>query len=401
MHTLFKDSALSEPEQPPKSLNNPFHNYGGHQAHQRVASADPFGFDDLFDEVPKLNRRVDVQGLVDLLHKMLGLEPGSGRIPPLAELPLRVNSWDYTWAAAAMRDLGIVLGSIRRHGEHPLELLPGLEPLLVLLCQKTDLAPRDTLLHYTLWNPDLRTRTYTSRPEELELIRSAQMAFPAFERAIAHLDELFEIPLGSVEFALTAQKIHYNLEAVREAAVHSFKYVDRRVFSRAIRPFFESAHAGGKELLGPGAVAIPLYIFDHILWGAQVTDSSYVKFKESHLPSTLPYLRKLYHRFSYEGCFLDRLLPLLLEHSPAMSPETEAGLRALDAVFTLIQRFRSVHLRVGEQTYSNPSSRVERGADSGRPDIHYYIFRLAARSQKRLQLRIPPSLDGSEIQWVP
>ena len=388
MHKPFGDLAKAENGHSTHALAPPVHETEDSPHHQ-VASADPLGFNDLYSDVPKLNGQADVQGLVDLLRAMLGLEPGAQRIPSPADLPLNTESWGRAQAAAAMRDIGLVIESIRRHGQDAVELLPGLEPLLNLMAEKSDLPPRLTLLHYTLWNPERRARTFTSLPEELELIHSTKVAFPAQEQAILHLDMLFGVPLDSSDFALTAQKIHYNIAAIRSATVGSFQGVDQRVFARSIRPYLEPFKVRGQELLGPGVVAVPLYLFDHLLWSAQSHDGPYGKFKASMVPSTLPHLRPLYHRYEAEGCFLDRLLPFLIENPPRQSPEIDAALRALDRVFSLIQQFRSIHMRMARPDILKLPSELEHGSGSHHPDLLSHIYRLAARAQKRLQIRIP------------
>ena len=364
--------------------DRPFRQYGGTRSHQVVAAADPLGFATRLKEVPRLNHKADVQGLVELLRR-IHAESGDGLADNDAWLPNDGRSFAAT--AAVVRDVGLLLGSIRRHGEEPLDLLPEIEPWLVWAGRRTDLPPRDTLLHYTVWNPDNALRTYTGLPEEVELIRAVKIAFPALEEGISHLVDLFEIPLGSPDFAATGDRAFQCISAVRGAAIHTFQHVDRKVFIRSIRPYFEPIRVAGQDYLGPGAVAMPLFVFDHILWSAPVIDPAYVKFKEDYLPVTLPYLRDLYRRFSDEGCLLERLVAVLGEED-ASSPQIQAGLRALDRTFTLIQRFRSVHLRMAEQAYHHHQSEFVKGSGGYRPDMLGHIYRLAAKAQQLLRSHI-------------
>ncbi|MFP3335605.1 DUF1864 family protein, partial [Pseudomonas sp. SIMBA_064] len=79
-----------------------------------------------------------------------------------------LSGWGFVEAAAAMRDIGFFLGSLKRHGHEPADAVPGLEPVLLDLARATDLPPRETLLHVTVWNPAAADaqRSYTGLPDE-------------------------------------------------------------------------------------------------------------------------------------------------------------------------------------------------------------------------------------------
>lgn len=351
--------------------NKPYQSYAGERAHQRFAAFDSLPQSWLLQRVPALNRRKDVGGLLALTRRLVG----DGQPP---------ESWGFGEAVAAMRDVGILLGSIRRHGEEPLARMPQLEPWLLRIGEMTDLPPRDTLLHYTIWNPDHALRTYTDLPEEAHLIQAVKIAFPALEKAIVHLSALFDLPLSSPSFARIGQDTLAAIARVRDAAVYTYRHVDRQVFVTAIRPYFEPITVAGQSYLGPGAVAMPLFVFEHLLWSATIDDDAYVGFKHAYLPVTLPYLRALYDRHSSAGTLLDHLAPQLADKRIAALPQSRAGVAVLHRIFRLINGFRAVHLRMAQQAYESEESAFERGSGGYAPDILVHIQNLAQQAQKRL-----------------
>ena len=367
--------------------------------HRNIAGRDPLAAVELMKGVPKLNERRDLEGLSALLKKLLdpqrlGLGDVVRALP--GDGPVVAPSWEFEDCAAAMRDVGLVLGSLRRHGVEPVEMWPQLEPWLLEVGRRTDLPPRDTLLHYTLWNPSRAVRTYTSLAEEPRLIEAVRMAYPALESALENLVGLFSTPLESPDFEAGTDRIAVDLGRVRDAAVHTYRFVDRRVFVDSIRPYFEPIRVGGRDILGPGAVGMPLFVLDHVLWSASVTEPEYVRFKEDYLPITLPHIRRIYDRFSEEGCLIDRLQPVLRSAGWArrLSPQLRRNLQGLDRLFVLLQRFRSVHLRMAKQAYREPPAgeRVfHKGSGGYAPEMLEDIDRLTARARGELtKWLVPP-----------
>lgn len=110
------------------------------QQDEIIRELDPLKADELMSQLPLLNLQRDTEGLTQMLQKLL----------PSAS---QARSLGFEEACAAMRDLGLVMGSLKRHGVEPVARVPGLEEVLPLLATLTSLPPRDTLLHYTIWNP--------------------------------------------------------------------------------------------------------------------------------------------------------------------------------------------------------------------------------------------------------
>src|SRR5690242_13798452 len=105
-----------------------------------VVTLDPLGADARLARLPDLNRDGDVAGLTATLRAI---------VPKMAW----AQAMNMHEAIAALRDLGMVMASLKKHGCEPLEAVPEAEPPLLMLGEKTRMVPRDTVYHYSVWNP--------------------------------------------------------------------------------------------------------------------------------------------------------------------------------------------------------------------------------------------------------
>ncbi len=95
----------------------------------------PLGADSVYPQVPEMNRTADTQALTAVLDQIL---PG----------PDQLAAMSFHECLAAMRDIGLFLGSLKRHGTQPIDAVSRLEPILLELGRRTDMIPRDTVHHY-------------------------------------------------------------------------------------------------------------------------------------------------------------------------------------------------------------------------------------------------------------
>ena len=93
---------------------------------QHIAGLDPLGMDKELKELPGLNAGKDIRSMVGMLYRNL-------------PIPAVLNRFDYNEAIAAMRDIGMLLGSLKRHGVEPVEAVPELDYILGELSHKTSL----------------------------------------------------------------------------------------------------------------------------------------------------------------------------------------------------------------------------------------------------------------------
>ncbi len=323
---------------------------------ERIAALDPLSADDALATLPRLN---DAEAIDDLLSM-------------LAELCRRVpEDPSFDVAAACMRDLGILLGSVRRRGVQPCERVAGLEATLVRLGRAQEMTPRDTVLHYCLCNPrGTRERHYTRDPLELTLIDAVRelsgIIYPC-------LDELFSLPEQLRDEDLpTLERIVERLSGLPEMFVRVKASVTGPAFREVLRPFFEPIDVDGRTWCGPGAVETPLFLVDRLLWGE--VDDATAQFTDLYLHAQLPYVRR--HARS-------RLMhPSVLSRSTD-TPEVRSRVCALveDALRSEL-RFRGPHLKLAQSAYVAGAS-FEKGSGGLPPNEVLSMARATKRALGR------------------
>ncbi|MDN7908900.1 monodechloroaminopyrrolnitrin synthase PrnB family protein [Burkholderia cepacia] len=347
--------------------------------HAAVAACDPLRARALVLQLPGLNRQKDVPGIVGLLREFL----------PVRGVPA---GWGFVEAAAAMRDIGFFLGSLKRHGHEPVDAVPGLEPVLLDLARVTGLPPRETLLHVTVWNPAAADaqRSYTGLRDEAHLLESVRISMAALEAAIGMTVELYDVPLRSPSFAEGCDELADYLHKMVESIVYAYRYISVQVFYDELRPYYEPIRVGGRSYLGPGAVEMPLFVLEHVLWGSQSDHPGYREFKETYLPYVLPAFGAIYARFAGAPSLVDRVLDEV-QATGARGEPVVAGLAALDRVFEILLRFRAPHVKLAERAYEVGRSGPTIGSGGYAPSMLGDLLTLtrAVRSRLRAALDEP------------
>lgn len=327
-----------------------FHSY--FQENGIIAELDPLKSDEDLIQLPYMNCAGDVKSIISTLQRLIPTEE-------------QIEEFSIHEALAVVRDLGMFAGSIKKYGIEPVEVIPELETVLIKLGTKTDMVPRDTLIHYTVWNPDgERQRRHTLDVDETKIIESSQIAIPKLEMAIYKLLELHEIPLEFPEFIKECQICASYLNGMVEAIVYTIKNVSRKVFAENLRPFFDSFTIQGKEYLGPGAVEMPLLIFDHFLWSSECRDVAYLYFKQSFIPYFLPNFRKLYIDGVLSTSLLSKLIDKL-NHASSFDENLVASAAELMKLFKILIKFRKPHIKVVDQAYTQAENRQRETGSGG------------------------------------
>ncbi|MGU3781688.1 monodechloroaminopyrrolnitrin synthase PrnB family protein [Burkholderia metallica] len=341
--------------------------------HAAVAACDPLRARALVLRLPGLNRQKDVPGIVGLLREFL----------PVHGVPA---GWGFVEAAAAMRDIGFFLGSLKRHGHEPVDVVPGLEPVLLELARATDLPPRETLLHVTVWNPAAADaqRSYTGLGDEAHLLESVRISMAALEAAIALTVELYDVPLRSPAFEPGCVELATYLQKMVESIVYAYRFISPQVFYDELRPFYEPIQVGGRSYLGPGAVEMPLFVLEHVLWGAQSDHAAYREFKETYLPYVLPAFRAIYARFDGRPALVDRVLGDA-QAARVRGEPVGAGLAALERVFEILLHFRAPHLKLAERTYEAGHSGPSIGSGGYAPSMLGDLLTLTRDARSRVR----------------
>jgi hypothetical protein len=324
-----------------------------------ICSLDPLSADTALKLLPDFNIKKEVANITSVCYSLL-------------PHPERLEAFDYYDAVAAMRDLGFFLGSLKRHGVEPVEAVPELDYVLDVLGGKTNLPPRDTLLHYTTWNPvGFRRRTYTGTPDEDNLIQSVAMAMTPLIKAIFALEAMHGLRPEMPAFAACAKEAAAAFEGMIAGIVHTRKNVSVSYFAQELRLYFDPISLHGKTYLGPGAVEMPMFVYDHLLWSSSNSDPAYVSFKETYLPYILPYLRETYVAYRYKPSLLDTFGAFLLE-SKQQQTEVWEAIRQVRSLLLLLKSFRMPHKTIADKAYKAAHGGEEQrkhGSGGYTPDI--------------------------------
>ncbi|MEP2772817.1 MAG: monodechloroaminopyrrolnitrin synthase PrnB family protein [Fulvivirga sp.] len=317
----------------------------------KIANADPLGVDEIIQWVPKLNQGNNVGQLIRDLYRSL-------------PVPKKLAKFNYYESQAAMRDIGIYLGSIRKYGLEPVSEVPELDFVLGELSEKTDMPPRDTLLHYTIWNPaGRRLRTYTKYEEERELINSVKISFNPLMEAIHRLIDLYWTSPYSSDFVFLCKELETVFKNVIAGIVHAKRTVPPELFANELRFYFEPISIYNQDLIGPGAVEMPLFVYDYILWGADVKNDKYQIFAKTYLKFNLPQTRDIFYNFAEKNSLVSNMVLEL--NKPDLNPTVLASAKALISLCNQEKSFRIPHKRLAEQSYKHQKGPEAKEVGSG------------------------------------
>jgi len=331
-----------------------------------VQSLDPLHADTTVGHLPEMNRRADVAGMAEALRR---LAPGEG-----------VVAFDLPESLAAMRDLGMFLGSIRRHDVEPLTVLPEVQPALLALGAQTDMVPRDTIFHYTIWNPaDERQRMYTGDGEEDHLQQSVRVVFPELPVALELCDTLTGLAPEDPRFAHALEELAVHVEPLAESMNYVRRNVSPTFFSLTLRPYLDPVVIDGTSYFGPAAAQLPLWVLDLALWGAG-GDADYEAFWHGMVPYSVPEWRQLFRSLTESPSVVERVAAAVgrghgvEDPGPAVARSAEACIRVLRVLVT----FRARHLGIAKRAYEC-SSAYAVGSGGGSVELLREILSLTQR----------------------
>jgi monodechloroaminopyrrolnitrin synthase len=349
-----------------------------------IADLDPLNADPKLQRLPEINARRDINTIVRTIEEI---------IPTIEAIELQTQNE----SIATMRDLGMLVGSLKRHGVEPIEAIPKLEPILVALSQRTNMIPRDTFLHYIVWNPKgARQRKYTAYDAENHLIASGSIAVPKLEAAIANLVDLHFTSIDAPEFVEICNQCATNLMGMVEAIVYAIKNISRHCFATELRPYFDPILVQGQEYLGPGAVEMPLFIFDHLLWSADRNEELYQQFQQDFLPYCLPKYRQLYANFQNQPSLITKFCTYIANNQ-VNSAVIEAA-NIILGFFKILIKFRKPHIKVVTQAYTHIENHVRDSGSGGyQSSMLNYITTLTEKAMLQMSMNITEYISISEI----
>lgn len=305
-----------------------------------IRDADPLGADALLAAVPRMNRTSDVPALTVALRALVP-EPG------------RVAEWSVVEALAAMRDLGLLLGSLKRHGTEPVAAVPEVLPVLQELGRRTGMVPRDTVHHYTTWNPlGRRRRTYTATEMECHLQDAVRMVFPSLVAALDTCAELARLEPYDPGFALALDRTAQHVQSMVDSIDFTVAHVTPEFFARTLRPYFEEIDVAGRDYLGPAAAQVPLWLVDLTLWQSDHSDPRYDAFLDESVQYSLPSWRAFHATHRGGVSAVGKLAAALSwETAHRMPPQLTASAISLARVLRLLKTFRARHIGIARKAY--------------------------------------------------
>ncbi|MFI8960729.1 monodechloroaminopyrrolnitrin synthase PrnB family protein [Streptomyces sp. NPDC053493] len=316
-----------------------------------IRAADPLGADAVLAALPAMNADADTAALTVALRALV---PD----PDLAA------EWSVVDALAAMRDLGILLGSLKRHGIQPVAAVPEVLPVLELLGRRTDMVPRDTVHHYTTWNPSgPRCRSYTGHRMEAHLQEAVRMSFPALVSALDACGRIARLEPYDPGFALALDRTAHHVQSVVDAIDLTVAEVTPEYFARTLRPYFEEIDVDGRSYLGPAAAQVPLWLVDLTLWQCDRSDPAYDTFLTDSLPYALPSWRAFHARHHGGVSAVSKLSAALSWESGQRLPaELAASARSLARVLRILKSFRARHITLARKAYDEELRLYEEGS---------------------------------------
>jgi hypothetical protein len=332
-----------------------------------IAALDPLRLDDALARLPATNRASDVRALAATTR---------AHLPP----PACVRAMSVEQAAASMRDLGMLLASVRRHGPEPTEVVPELAPVLVALGARTGMVPRDTVYHYAPWNPrGARERVFTGHDGERALVECVRVAVPHLESAIERLVALDEVDPRAGAFADACAAAERDVGTMVDVIDLARSRVDVVFFARGLRPYFEPVRVLGREYLGPAAAHVPLYLVDDLVWAADCGDAELRRMQDEAAEHSPARWRRAYVARAAAPSLAARVL-----RAHAEGADMRASARALVALLDVLVRFRGRHHGVARRAYDPLVRLHDVGSGGYATPALTRVLRLTVAARRRL-----------------
>lgn len=342
-----------------------------------VAALDPLHADEDCARLPAMNRRGDVTELAVVLRRIVPTN-------------IQVAGFTTLDCLAAMRDIGMLLGSIKRHGVEPVAAVPEIEGVLLALGGRTDLVPRDTVHHYTCWNPrGTRRRMFTGDPQETHLIDAVRTAMPQLSRAITTCELVTILEPADPDCAARLDELAKQLHAMVDAIDRVMVEVCPMFFARSLRPYFEAISMAGSSYLGPAAANMPIALIDLALWASDHGDDSYAAFHCDTIDYSPPHWRALYRAWRNQPSLAHTITTELAADPDTTGPAVHASGLALCRALRELTVFRGKHLRVARRAYSEDIRLYSLGSGGGSIELLARILQLTRTIAAQVDHRRP------------
>jgi hypothetical protein len=359
---------------------------------KKVRALDPLLADRVCRDLPVMNDQGAVPDIVAALR---------GLVPELSD----VSAYSVHDCLAAMRDVGMFLGSLKRHSVEPTGIVPEVVPLLLELGRRTDMIPRDTVHHYTTWNPlGGRQRMYTGDVQEASLQLSVRLVLPHVRAGLELCDLLGEIAPDDPRFAQVVDELTQHLGAMVKSIDLVAKNVSPVFFARTLRAYFEGVMIDGKTYLGPAAAQVPLWLIDQAVWASDGCTPEYAEFIRDAAPYGLPRWRDLYSVWRNRPSLVTRLIRAYGKvpgEAECRSPALRASAEALAQMLRVVIVFRGRHLGIARQTYQADLQLYPKGSGGSSVGLLRQILDLTRESALLTKMvRATPQAQHAKVDLV-
>ncbi|MFI5798210.1 monodechloroaminopyrrolnitrin synthase PrnB family protein [Streptomyces sp. NPDC051677] len=339
------------------------------ERNEKVRQLDPLKLDDDLRTLPKMNQCADIAALARVLGGAL----------PSAE---SIAAFTVPECLAAMRDLGMYLGSLKRHGVSAFDIIPDATRSFEILGRRTHMIPRDTVYHYTCWNPTgERERLYSGYQMERNLIDAVRRCIPDLAHAVEVGRSLQDEEPGSPAHADRMASLASSITAADKAMGTVTAQVTPEFFAHVLRPFFEDVHISGEKYMGPAAAHVPLFLIDILLWASDRGSKEYLGFCNEVALHTLPSWRERYSEWTEMPSITSRLTAALGDSGS--SPEADhvqSSAQALRKALRSLTSFRGKHLVMARRAYHAEIRLYELGSGGGSVELLEEILTLTRQN---------------------
>lgn len=340
---------------------------------EEIRSLDPLKADQLLQHLPEVNNNKDISALINLLINLTDSYS-------LRDLDTIEQSH------AALRDIGIVLGSIKRHGVEPVQAVPEIEPLLIQFARRHHMVPRDTVLHYTIWNPNgSRRRTYTQDIQEQELQDAVTNVFPHLSSSLTLSHELSQMDARDVRFAPMVLSLKNTSEVMVQTIDRVIQEVSPIFFAQELRPYFEEITIKGQPYLGPAAAQVPLWLLDIVFWASDRSNSTYNTFLEESLKYALPSWREFYQKHVSSPSIVSRIQIQLEDTVQQSDLNLQKSASAVIDLLKSLKTFRGRHIGIAQKAYAEEVRLYSKGSGGAPVELLKMITHLTRDSEFSLR----------------
>lgn len=304
-----------------------------------VQKIDPLKADSfLTEKLPNMNASGDVGSIAKEVDSFISS-------------PDVLKQYNLVEARAALRDLGMIAASLRRH-EKNVEEFPRLKEALIILSGKTNEVPRDTVFSYGPRNPSgQRQRRFTKRPEEIVFIQSFTDGMKGLNESVSFLTQLEHASLSSKDFEERCRKATNSFESMVLAMIEVRKGIPPEVFTFQLRPYFDPIEVDGKQYFAPGGAQMPVLLMDQMIWGSDSRDEQYLQYRNENLQYSPPAMRELATQYDGKPSLITRLSNELIPKNGKLSQEENASLEAVKYLLTRLLSFRMPHKQVADANF--------------------------------------------------